>query len=443
MPIEINTFKLPMTPSEACSFVQKSTDKLGVFVDLDRCSELIAILQLQNVDIMRKTLEYVPRGTLNLRDKNSVIGALISLGASDQDFKVNVRKPDSFYLNADARARLLANPNFGVKGRELLDLYKTFITNNYNISTLKSFTNYPQTKVLSHNNHRMVRVKPVWTLLNTSRIGSSAPNIQGLSKALCDVFTYPKGYVLLHADSSQIEPRINFSHFIRDDLIVELIKYYNDAYYGILQYCTSTDEELAAMRADFKSAFVPMQNLKELGSVRDTVKTLTNAGSYGSLNLEKVDAKLADAFAKRIRNHPARIALEQKVSEDVRRGVRTFYGAFGTPVTPEDTKNYVRGTESYIRHMIRCGINNPVQTTASELMICGINVVRQLLDEVEDSYLLWYKHDDAGFLVSEKDAEKGYVDKLSEVTAYNVKGWIPIGNEPKVGCKEPVYASYL
>ena len=443
MPVEINEFKLPMTPADACAYVQSATDSLGIFVDMDRCNELIAILSLQNRDIEKECRELSNNKVLNIRDKMSIISALMEHGAALSDFQVNYKKPNNVYLNRDSRSNLLNNPSFNATGRMLLDRYQRYTTNNYNISILKSFIVFDRSKLLSFDGHRMVKINPTWNLLNTSRIGSSKPNIQGLSRDLCDIFTYPKGYVLVHADSSQIEPRINFSHFVRDELIVKLITYYGDAYYGLLHYCTATDDEIKNLVFDFESNFVPIEITDDIVDRRQTIKTLTNAGSYGSSNLLKVDRSLASAFEKRIKNHPARLELERKVEDAVNRGVCTFYGAFGTPVTPEDKDSYIVGTKAHKQHMIRCGINNPVQTTASELMICGMDVARKLLAEAKDSYLMWYKHDDAGFLVSEEDAANGYIDKLGEVTAYNVRGWIPIGSEKLVGKKKPVYESYL
>ena len=259
MPVEINEFKLPMTPADACAYVQSATDSLGIFVDMDRCNELIAILSLQNRDIEKECRELSNNKVLNIRDKMSIISALMEHGAALSDFQVNYKKPNNVYLNRDSRSNLLNNPSFNATGRMLLDRYQRYTTNNYNISILKSFIVFDRSKLLSFDGHRMVKINPTWNLLNTSRIGSSKPNIQGLSRDLCDIFTYPKGYVLVHADSSQIEPRINFSHFVRDELIVKLITYYGDAYYGLLHYCTATDDEIKNLVFDFESNFVPIE----------------------------------------------------------------------------------------------------------------------------------------------------------------------------------------
>ena len=442
MAVSINEFKLPMAPMAARDFVQRATDSLGIFIDLDRICELLAVLTLSSNDLAREVNEIAGQ-SVSLGDKSTIIQALLDHGANMSDFQTNWRKPDMLYLNADAKSNLERDENLDKAGRDILRIYQTFTTNNYNLSILRSLTDYPRSKILSFDGHRMLKVNPEWRLLNTSRIGSASPNIQGLSRDLGDIFTYPAGYVLVRADSKQIEPRINFSHFIRDDLIVKMISYYDDAYFGLLHYCTASEADLRAFRENFDTAFKQIEITDEIVNKRQTIKTLTNAGSYGSSNLQRVDHTLASAFDKRVKHHPARIEMERKVAEAVDRGVTTFYGAFGTPVTPAAKESYTPGSPGYRNHMIRCGINNPIQVTASELMICGMDVARQLLEEASDSYLIYYKHDECCFLVSVKDAEKGFVEKFGEVTAYNVSGWIPIGSDLLIGKKDPVFESYL
>lgn len=116
---------------------------------------------------------------------------------------------------------------------------------------------------------------------------------------------------------------------------------------------------------------------------------------------------------------------------------------FGTPVTPEETERYKKGERGWTDHVIRCGINNPVQTTASELMMFSINEVMKILQEAKDSHVCFYKHDEACFYVSDEDVANGIGDKLAQVTAYNVKGWIPIESDLLVGVKPGEYPSYL
>jgi hypothetical protein len=279
--------------------------------------------------------------------------------------------------------------------------------------------------------------------LNTSRIAAENPGIQGIPRTMGDIVCEPKGYTLIRCDSGQIEPRINFSYFIRDELIMDLINFYDDAYFGLLIYCLMTPEEEEACRVNFEANFKEVEITDEVKDKRQMLKKLTNAGSYGSSNLSGIDPALSSSYEKKIINHPARLALEARVREAVNHGEETFYGFFGTPVTPDATEKYSKGDKGWTEHVIRCGINNPVQTTASELMMFSVNKAREILSRAKDSHICFYKHDEACFYVSDEDMANGIGDELQEITAYNVKGWLPIHSDPLVGIKPSGYPSYI
>ena len=85
--------------------------------------------------------------------------------------------------------------------------------------------------------------------------------------------------------------------------------------------------------------------------------------------------------------------------------------------------------------MVRCGINNPIQTTASDLMVCSVNRASQVLSKYEKSHIAFYKHDEGAFYIH--DSEKEAIEELKDVTAYNVtengRKWIPIHAELEEG----------
>ena len=224
---------------------------------------------------------------------------------------------------------------------------------------------------------------------------------------------------------------------------MKLIMHYGDAYFGLLHYCEMSDEEIAACRLDFDKNFKPLEISDAIKDSRQNIKRLTNAGSYGSMNLEGINPRLAKVYETRIVNHPKRLALVAKITSDVEHGIDTFYGQFGTPVTPGSTERYNKNESGWKDHLIRCGVNNPVQTTASELMIHSINYARSVLAEATDTHVCFYKHDEACFYISDADMEKGIGKKLEEATAYNVKGWIPIPSEALYGIKAGAYPTHL
>ena len=442
MAIVIDKFELPITPVEARNYLQKETDSFGVFFDVDRCYELSAIMQLNTLDIMRKLRRLSNNPKLDLNDKDSVINTLIKMGVNKAEFYEADSRKISY--TADIRQSIANNPKYSDEVKEFVKMSDTYNSEKRNKGYIENLANKsPHSRALSKLNHRMAIGRPSWVILNTSRLAAKNPGIQGIPRQTPDVICEPKGYTLLRCDSGQIEPRINFSTFLRDELIMHLIMYYNDAYFGLLNFCNLSDEEEARYRTDFEKFFKPMEITDEIKDMRQSIKTLTNAGSYGSSNLGHINPQLADKYEKKIVQHPARLALEAKVTEQVNRGEETFYGFFGTPVTPDETEKYTKGGKGWKNHVIRCGINNPIQTTASELMMFSINRAREILSEAVDTHICYYKHDEACFYVSDTDMANGIGDKLAEVTAYHVKGWLPIETDTLYGIKHGDYPSYI
>lgn len=440
MAIHITSKEVPISTGRAREIIQSSIDKMGIFIDIDRCSELIGIFKL----IMRKTdLEaqnFVNDKSFTFSSKDRVVEQLIHAGIDASMLRTN-KGANAF--SAQIRTELLNDPDTPEDAVHLIKLSEKYAAAYTRCNTLSSYMYLNRCIGVSKNKHRMSLVRPQWSILNTGRIQTSNPNIQGIPRDCADIITEPPGYTLVRADSGQIEPRINFSTFLRDELIMNLIQYYNDAYRGLLHYCLMSDEELEACRSNFEMNFRPVEDNDDFKTRRQMIKRLTNAGSYGCSNLENIDSRLASAFEHRIQKHPARIAREREVVQQVNRGDTTFYGYFGTPVVPGETAKYDPASDGWKNHVIRCGINNPVQTTASELMLFSVNEANKILSEAEDSYICFYKHDEACFLVSDKDAANGFIERLGGVTAYNVDGWIPIDSDILVGVKEPTYPTYL
>ena len=439
MAIDINEFRLPITVKEACAYLQKETNAFGVFFDVERCYEIAGILQRENKKLQQEFNELMHK-RINLDEKNEVIAGLKSLGVSRSDFDPMHNGSQS--LNAAVKTQILQNVSYGDDIRRAIQIQDTYASNKRNKGNIVNYALLPNSLALSKYNRRMSCGRPKWSILSTSRIAARDPGVQGIPRKTTDIITEPKGYTLKRCDSGQIEPRINFSYFVRDELIMNLISHYNDAYFGLMHYATAKEEELKLWREDW-SKFVPLDITPEIKDMRQNIKRLTNAGSYGSSNLGDINPALAKAYDIRIVKHPKRLALERQVTQDVERGVETFYGAFGTPVTPDATEKYEKGDSGWKQHLIRCGINNPVQTTASELMLFSINRAREILSRAKDTHICYYKHDEACFYVSDEDMANGVGDELGEVTAYNVKGWIKIEADSVTGVKAGDYPSYI
>lgn len=441
MAIDVTSFQLPIDVQQAKSILQYHTNNFGVFADIDRMYELQGLMSLEAADAAAEFRRRVHDNTVSLNNSTAVIQKLVAFGIPYQEF---LKAGNGESIAKPVRDRLINNPNYSDEAKDLINLYGAYTTANYNISILKRWVLYPRSVALSKNKHRMALLRPTWNVLSTSRLSTDNPNVQGLSRNLSDIITEPRGYTLVRCDSGQIEPRINFSYFLRDELIMNLIQYYDDAYFGLLHYCLMTQDAVDNCRRDFETFFKPIEITEELQEKRQLIKRMVNAGSYGSSNLDSMDPSLARAFEIRIKRHPKRLELERKVIQSVEAGCETFYSAFGTPVTPESNAKYSKGSDSWEHHIIKCGINNPVQTTAADLMLLSVYTANNLLKSSKSSWIAYYKHDEAAFYVSDEDAENGLIDKLKDITAYNVKGWLPIPSDCVIGIKKSkVYPSYI
>ena len=439
MAINIEEFRVPITVEDARDALQHQTDSFGVFFDVDRCYEIAGLLQLNMVDLRRKARE-ISFSNVDIGDKASVIKTLIRMGVNPAEFSVH-GKNDT--LDANVRQSILSNPNYGEAIHAVVEMQGEFASSKRNKGNIINYALLPQSLAHSKYNRRMSVGHPLWVILSTSRLAAKDPGVQGIPRTCSDIITEPKGYTLVRCDSSQIEPRINFSSYLRDILIMNLIMFYNDAYFGLMHFCLMSEAEEQACRLDFEKNFKPIEITEEMSNMRQNIKRLTNAGSYGSSNLGAINPQLSKAYELKIVKHPARLALERKVTQDVNRGVTTFYSMFGTPITPDSTERYDKGDSSWQDHLIRCGINNPVQTTASDLMLFSLHEALNIIREAKDTHICYYKHDEACFYVSDEDMANGIGDKLADVTAYNVKGWIPIGSECEIGVKKGSYPSYI
>lgn len=431
MAIQIEELKLPITPEDARSILQRQTDQFGVFFDLDRVLEYESNYSVDMFRLYPAWRRLAGQPNLEIT-KNLDILHIVMDRFKVPEYKLK-NKDKKTSIDSYVRENLMNDSSLNEDALEFIRLTHELSKLRYYRSYLQQYKNCPLSDALSYEGHRMTIGHPQWELLSTSRISAKDPSVQNIAKDLPDIITQPKGWILVRADSGQIEPRIMWSYFMRDELMVNLITAYNDAYYGYYDYIKMDKETEMILRADFTTHFTKKEITEDIKEKRQSLKTLALAGSYGSQNLQNVDPTLSRAYTEKIVNHPARLAWEDRVKEQVSRGIETFHGAFGTPVTPDETDRYARNAPGWSGHLIRCGINNPVQTTASELMLFSILYASRILNKSKDSHIAYYKHDEGAFYVREDEQE--LVDELAQVNAYDVKGWIPVGSEVIIGKK--------
>lgn len=431
---------LPITVEQACTILQAETDSFGLFLDLDRILEYNLEYTLQRDSYLEECQQYTGY-QIKPSQREKVKDWFVDYFNIPERLLLN--KANKVAFDKDVRKNLM-DSSISDDAKRFLDVYQNWSAASYRVNYFKQYMSLPISYAVSTEGHRMVVASPTWNILSTSRLAASNPSIQNIARDMKDIICCPEGWTLVRADSGQIEPRITYSHYIDDPTVRDLIILYNDAYYGLLHYCQLSDD-VYANRIDYRVAkpgetgndprvIYPKEITKEMKDGRKELKVLALAANYGSA-LAGRDPVLSKRYTDRIVNHPSRKMWEMDVTRQVRRGVETFHSVFGSVINPEETERYRRGTESWEPHVIRCGINNPIQTTASDLMVCSVCEAQKILSKTTNSHIAYYKHDEGAFYVH--NSETSVVDELSGITAYNVtengKQWIPIDSEIEMG----------
>lgn len=303
--------------------------------------------------------------------------------------------------------------------------------------TLVGFLQNPISEKVSCDMHRMLEIRPVWAPQNTGRVAMQKPAIQNLPRNLQELITVPRGYKLLHTDSGQVEPRITYSAFVVDEQIKALIRLYNDAYYGLLHYCTMPLEDIRNNKMDFQKLEITDQ-MKEN---RQTIKRDGNAVMYGSKS-NKDGNPIKEAMIERIGNHPSRLRLVSQIEDDLNHGKKEFPTYFGTPINIYNSPKLATAGDKRLE-LIRLAINNPIQGTAADLMRTSACEAARIVMTAKDSYIVAYIHDAGLFCVSEDDWDD-ISGKLEDIVAYKVDDWVPVEAEADVYefSEDGAYAKY-
>ena len=297
--------------------------------------------------------------------------------------------------------------------------------------TLVSLLQNPISNVPSCDGHRMLILRPVWAPQNTGRVAMRDPAIQNFNHALQELVTVPKGYVKIHTDSGQIEPRIVYSVYIPDKQIQSLIRLYDDAYFGLLHYCTMPKEFILSGTTEFTK----MEITDDMKAGRKQIKTYGNAVMYGSKSNPTGDPIKA-AMIERIGNHPLRQQLVHGYQQQISMGQTVFKTAFGTSINTANSSKFSESgshASSLEEERLRLAINNPIQGTAADLMRVSVyEANRLLMNKAKKSCIVHYVHDAGVFAVHEYEYDT-VAKELGDIVAYEVDNWLPIHAEPEEG----------
>ena len=308
-----------------------------------------------------------------------------------------------------------------------IDVLSTYASYNEAVKarqTLVPLLQNPISNQISFDGHRMLEVRPVWAEQNTGRVAMTKPAVQNINRELQTLMTCPRGFMLIHTDSGQVEPRIAYSAFVKDEQIKTLINLYDDAYFGLLHYCTMPLEDIRTRRMQFEK----MEITDSLSENRSKIKRDGNAVLYGS---QKKDDDIKAAMIERIGNHPARLELVNKIKRKLSLNDFIFETYFGTPIDISNSKKLQTSLEDKTTELIKLAINNPIQGTAADLMRISVMQAQKLIMSTKSASIVCYVHDSGVFCVEEDDYDK-IGKQLEDIVAYQVDDWIPIHADSEI-----------
>ena len=412
--------------SQALGIIQAHNDIMPVFLDFDKIVMYVNHFLLKQKRIGEPLFEMLGwKPTYQVTLDTALVNWL--------------RKTDNLYgfefnskgvsLSDDSIKAALGCGKLSDEAKIVLHAYQEYDKCKRLGRTMMAFLQLPVVNMKSFDGPRMVVLTPKWRAQNTGRIAMYEPALQNIARELQDIITVPYGWVHLHTDSGQVEPRIIYSAFMRDPQIQALIKLYNDAYFGVLHYITMPDEMIISGTTTFEK----MKITDALKGMRNEIKTHQNAVMYGSTS-NKTGSEIKDKLIKRIGQHPMRKLWLQDIETKVNKGVVEFPTYFGSVIDiSKSEKLEDKEGEEAIHQKIKLAINNPIQGTSADLMRLSMAKADYILrTKAKNSAMLMYIHDAGVFAVHEDDYDKVY-DELADIVSYDVEGWIPIHAEPEVG----------
>jgi hypothetical protein len=344
---------------------------------------------------------------------------------------------DKLSLNKTVVDNLCVDPDLSEDAHEYFKLMRIINTRSVERSSLKSYIALPLVQQLDHEGCRVVRARPTWNMLDTGRVSASNPSFQNIKKSLLDIVTWMPGQIYVEADSGQIEPRITYSHYVKDPVIKRMIEVYDDAYFGLLHYCLATIPELKTYYTDVNN-IKPMEITDEIKEKRKQLKVLLLSVNYGGEEFANT-IDIGPTFIQRVKNHKLRKRIQDQCEEMVAHGESICYTAFGSPIQPQENAKYKKDTKAWRGHLVRCFINNPIQGTAADLMNTSVYHADKIIREKAKSPLTsiaGYVHDCGKFYVAEEDAN--LIDELVGCMSYQVidpddgSNWIRIPCDKKI-----------
>jgi DNA polymerase-1 len=234
------------------------------------------------------------------------------------------------------------------------------------------------------------------TVAATGRLSSTEPNLQNIpvkgdyGLRIREAFIAPKGYELLCADYSQIEPRI-LAHLSQDPRLIEV-------------FAKGEDIHMATAMEIFG---LPSNQITR--EMRRAAKTVVFGIVYGispfglsqNIGVSQAEAKkYIDTFFEKF--SAVRALMDRNIAEGREKGYTTTILGRRRPIPELQSSDPVqRGFGE------RMAVNSPIQGSAADLIkVAMINVHKKLHEELPHTKMILQVHDELIFEVPEHDVDE-------------------------------------
>ncbi len=429
MDLKTHVSQIP-TAEEVVGIIKAYQDLFGLYLDYDaimmHLTKSLSDRYKYSKLLLGTTDKRVPASTADLYVETTLTAMASSLT------ELKKTKTGRLSLNKDDLALLVQENPDNEDLAHIIQNYNAFNEADYNARLLLSYTQFPLDSKLSCNNHRMLRVRPEWSIQNTYRIAMSNPAIQGIPRNLQSIITVPQGYVFVDSDSSQIDPRWS-ALILNDDRLLKFINSYGDAYYGFGAFAALTDDQIAGVAP---IDYTAKEITDEMKAHRQEVKAEVNGVMYGSTS-NKNNSEVKANLIKRIGEHPARVAWLNKIDQEILHGDFFAYTDFGDKMDIRSSskldKNIPLEQQDY--QIKKLKINYRIQGDSACCQRAAIKHAHlQIQTYSPTSAILMSVHDAIAFAIKEEDMNKPEIKQwIDHATEFNIDDKITIPCENIIG----------
>lgn len=399
-----------------------------ILIDNDRLFNRL-VYNTSMMESMLRQLEdiyYLHMGVRNTITRQYILKLLLKMGIPESRLKKYPQLPKMSISKTDVLIPLYEEGKYNM---EFIAPYLEYNDLKSSISAIKSkYTRMDSTILEGEGVSKCKRMFFHYSEAKTSRVYSKDENIQGISKDYLDTFVPNKGKIFVSFDLDQIDFRVLYNLFLKDDDHVELnrlMKIYSDSYEAMTRYIYSLAGETF--------------NVDYYKENRGKFKTAMLAGAYlqtpEQMTKEIDNYEIASTIRRVYDTSKKFIAYKEKVEKSQKEDVGIMKLESYFKHTMEEPFKTGENEKAVLAGNMRHAISLPVQSTSTQIKeFVTLELYKRLskfsnnIDEDFNIYL--DRHDEVIIELSEKFSD--YLWILQDLSNIAIDDWSPVSLEWKL-----------